>query len=592
MPIISKPLSGPAQVTRVIGLVVDDLALRFENLVRTRDALKRYVETQLQPGDLVGIVRTGGGIAILEQFTTDKRILLEAIANFRWRFSGRQGIGTLSPERQRGPSPSPESPESGYTLSALGALGTVEQVIEGMKKFPGRKSIVFFSDDLRADGSVNAAIDRLTDLANRSMVSIYTVDPGGLRPGAHLVQRGDVAVVARDSDATDAAEEVARQEGLAALASHTGGIFYRNRNDIDACVTEAADDQSGYFLLGYSPGEGSFDQNGRGKFHRLTLRVKRPGLKVRWKAGFNGVPDQLTLSDATTIGQSRQQQLLEALASPFSATGIRVKLTSTYSESSKYGPVVYSTLHLDGKDLTFSREDDGWRASLDVVLSAYRGMGKPIWQGDKVQNIRLSDSDYRKALQDGLTLPFNMRAEFPGAFLLRTVVRDTGSLQVGSASQYIDIPDTRKGALGLSGISLTLAPQTVLAEIENVARPSQETWTQGGAAVRRYLPGQALLYGYMIINAGIKGSGKKSDVASYIRVFRDGKLVHTGPENREGTPSSDDPTKLVAGGVLRLGNGLTPGEYLLQVIVRSDAGSRKAAPLTQWIDFEVVADGR
>lgn len=502
LPILSKPLTNPAQVTRVIGLVVDDLALTFENLVRTRDALKRYVETQLQPGDLVGIVRTGGGIAILEQFTTDKRVLLEAIANFKWRFSGRQGIGSISPQPQRGPSP--DSLESGYTLSALGALGTVEQVIEGMKRFPGRKSVVFFSDDLRADGSVNAAIDQLTDLANRSMVSIYAVDPGGLRAGAHLVQRGDIAVVARDSDSTDrfpgssgteAADEIARQEGLAALASHTGGIFYHNRNDIDACVAEAADDQAGYYLLGYSPKEGSFDQNGHGKFHRLTLHVKRPGLKVRWKTGFNGVPDQLTLTDTATTARSREQQLLDALASPFTATGIKVKLTSTYSESSKYGPVVYSMLHLDGTDLTFHHdEDDAWRASLDVVWSAYRRMRKPIWQGDKMENIRLSDTDYRKALRDGLTIPFNIRAEFPGTFLLRTVVRDAGSLRLGSASQYIDVPDTRKGTLGISGISLTLAPSTVLTGIESFPLTNQETWTHGGPAVRRYLPGQASLH--------------------------------------------------------------------------------------------------
>lgn len=602
LPITSKPLSSPAQVTRVIGLVVDDLALTFENLVRTRDALKRYVETQLQPGDLVGIVRTGGGIAILEQFTTDKRVLLEAIANFRWRFSGRQGIGTISPQPQRGPTPRPESLESGYTLSVLGALGTVEQVIEGMKRFPGRKSVVFFSDDLRADGSVNAAIDELTDLANRSMVSIYAVDPGGLRAGAHLVQRGDVAVVARDSDSadrfpgssgTEPADETARQEGLAALASHTGGIFYHDRNDIDACVAEAADDQSGYYLLGYSPKEGSFDKNGHGKFHRLTVHVKRPGLKVRWKTGFNGVPDQLTLTDTVTTARSREQQLLDALASPFTATGIKVRLTSTYSESSKYGPVVYSMLHLEGKDLTFHRdEDDAWRASLDVVWSAYRGMRKPIWQGDKVQNIRLSDSDYRKALQDGLTLPFNIRAEFPGTFMLRTVVRDAASLRLGSASQYIDVPDTRKGTFGVSGISLTLAPQEVLTEIESLPLLNQETWTQGGPAVRRYLPGQAILYGYMIVNPGIRGSDKKASVASHIRVFRDGKLIYTGAESHSATPLRDDPTKLVAGGVLRLGDRLTPGEYLLQVIVRDGASSRKAAPLTQWIDFEVVAEGR
>jgi hypothetical protein len=96
----------------------------------------------------------------------------------------------------------------------------------------------------------------------------------------------------------------------------------------------------------------------------------------------------------------------------------------------------------------------------------------------------------------------------------------------------------------------------------------------------------------MIINPGIRGSDKNASVASHIRVFRDGKLIYTGAESHSATPLRDDPTKLVAGGVLRLGDRLTPGEYLLQVIVRDGASGRKAAPLTQWIDFEVLAEGR
>jgi hypothetical protein len=96
----------------------------------------------------------------------------------------------------------------------------------------------------------------------------------------------------------------------------------------------------------------------------------------------------------------------------------------------------------------------------------------------------------------------------------------------------------------------------------------------------------------MIINPRIRGSNKSPSVASHIRLFRDGKLTYTGAESHSATPLRDDPTKLVAGGVLRLGDRLTPGEYLLQVIVRDDAGGRKAAPMTQWIDFEVVAEGR
>src|ERR1039457_4364606 len=80
------------QVRRTVALVVDDLALGFEDLVRVREALRQYVERQMQPGDLVALVRTGGGVAILEQFTTDRRVLLEAIDLLKWRFNGRTGL--------------------------------------------------------------------------------------------------------------------------------------------------------------------------------------------------------------------------------------------------------------------------------------------------------------------------------------------------------------------------------------------------------------------------------------------------------------------------------------------------------------------
>ena len=71
VPIGPPPPITAAQVRRTVALVVDDLALGFEDLVRVREGLRQYVERQMQPGDLVAVVRTGGGIAILEQFTTD-----------------------------------------------------------------------------------------------------------------------------------------------------------------------------------------------------------------------------------------------------------------------------------------------------------------------------------------------------------------------------------------------------------------------------------------------------------------------------------------------------------------------------------------
>src|SRR5918912_27660 len=73
----------PEQVRRTIALVVDDLGLSFESTAFVRQALKKFVDQQLQPGDLVAIIRTAGGIGALQQFTSDKRQLYAAIESIR-----------------------------------------------------------------------------------------------------------------------------------------------------------------------------------------------------------------------------------------------------------------------------------------------------------------------------------------------------------------------------------------------------------------------------------------------------------------------------------------------------------------------------
>ncbi len=52
---------------------------------------------QMQPNDLVAIVRTSAGMGALQQFTTDKRQLYAAIERVRWYPSGRGGISAFAP---------------------------------------------------------------------------------------------------------------------------------------------------------------------------------------------------------------------------------------------------------------------------------------------------------------------------------------------------------------------------------------------------------------------------------------------------------------------------------------------------------------
>ena len=87
----------PEQVRRTIALVVDDLTLSFQSTYYVRRALKKFVDEQMQDGDLVAIIRTGAGIGALQQFTTDQRQLYAAIEKVRWNPIGNGGVGAFAP---------------------------------------------------------------------------------------------------------------------------------------------------------------------------------------------------------------------------------------------------------------------------------------------------------------------------------------------------------------------------------------------------------------------------------------------------------------------------------------------------------------
>src|SRR4029079_8918845 len=109
-PVLPPTPVKPEQVRRTIALVVDDLTLSYESTYYVRRALKKFVDEQLQDGDLVAIIRTGAGIGALQQFTTDRRQLYAAIERVRWNPIGAGNVGAFAPleSRERSFDPPPE----------------------------------------------------------------------------------------------------------------------------------------------------------------------------------------------------------------------------------------------------------------------------------------------------------------------------------------------------------------------------------------------------------------------------------------------------------------------------------------------------
>jgi len=622
----------PEQVRRTIALVIDDLGLSFESTHYVRDALKKFVDQQVQPGDLVAIIRTRGGMGALQQFTSDKRQLYAAIERVRWYPLGRGGVSAFAPidsssaqnqqdqtqdadSSANSSSPSEDLDRFREELFSVGTLGAVDYVVRGMRELPGRKSILLVSDGLKLFNQsdpagtrrVLDALRQLTDRANRASVIIYTMDARGLQTlaltaadnvGALSQQQIQQQLQSRRDDFYDS------QAGLAYLAEQTGGIAIRNSNDLSAGIRRVLDDQKGYYLIGYRPDQSTFDaKTGRRTFHKISIKVNHPGLKVRSRTGFFGVSDE----ESAPRPRTPAQQMISALTSPFAESGIHLRLTSLFANDPKQGSFMRSLLHIDAKDLTFTDEPDGWHKTIfDILAVTFGDNGAVIDQVSRTHTLRMRGETYKRILESGFVYYLTVPVKKPGAYQLRTALRDTSSEHVGSASQFIEVPDINKNHLMISGIVVAgINPSAIKTnEKTEAGAPPQQPSTAAGAAtkaegedvndpqptpaVRKFNRGMIVQYNYVIYDAQLDKATKLPQLQTQLRIFREGRPVFTGRVLPFNPANQTDMKRLIAGGALQLGAEMTPGEYILQIVVTDPLAKDKYRVATQWIDFEIV----
>jgi VWFA-related protein len=606
----------PGQVGRTIALVVDDLGTSFDSLIYVRRALKKFVDEQMQPGDLVAIMQTGRSTGALQQFTTDRQLLHRAIERVRWNPIGRSDPSAFKPiepddkgnlrEELSGPAAGNDNETEGLDrdprdlLAELrteifvgGTLGALDYIVKGMRELPGRKSVVMFSDGVQAyvqgdqveSSRISEKLRRLADSANRASVVIYTMDPRGL-PTLQLTAADNLMPTMGGASATRDQGEFAAltasrsydfyesQAGLKRLARDTGGLFIGNTNDLGGGLRRVLDDQKGYYLIGFRPDERVFDSaGGRPHYNKFEVKIKRAGLNVRSRSGFYGYKEGETPRHAL----SRVEQLQAAIASPLSYGDIGLRLTSLFnSPRGAKVPIVDSLLHIDMGQLQF-RDEGGWKkAVLDVVALTYDEDGRVVDLVNRTETVRARDDVYRDILANGLVYAVKVPVRKPGAYQLRVAVRDAASEKVGAAGQFLIVPDVAKGRLGLSGIFASL-----------ITRPAGATPLRD-AAVRRFRQGSHVQFQYHIYNATVDRASGRTHLRTRVRLFRDGVEVLAGVPGEFDPAGQKDLSHLLAASSLRIGTSLEPGAYVLQVLVTDELAKGKGRTATQWIDFEVV----
>src|SRR5881394_1158984 len=310
-----------ARDRRLILLFFDFSAMDPEQIDRSVDAAKKFVDTKMQPADLMALVSLATNMRVDLDFTDDKTKLRAALTAFH---SG-QGQGfdngiTGSAEGAAETSGAFSADDTDFnTFNADRKLLALQSLMQALGKLPQKKSLICFSNGISQSGTDNqAALRAATAAAVKANVSIYAMDLRGLQafpPGgeAQSASLHGQSAYSGQSVLNDLNDNAASQETLATLSSDTGGKSFFDSNDFSGVFSQVQKDTSAYYVLGFVSNNPLKD----GRYRHLKVQVNRPDLKLDYRSGYYADRDFEHLNKA-----DREQQLEDELAAQLSQVDV------------------------------------------------------------------------------------------------------------------------------------------------------------------------------------------------------------------------------------------------------------------------------
>lgn len=270
---------------------------------------------------------------------------------------------------------------------------------------------------------IEQAVDRL----NRGQVSVYAVDVRGLiansQPASRSHQVGSRSAVLGRNAHLASADISTAQDYLVSLASGSGGMAFFNSNDLQRGIRRAYGDAREYYLLSYHPSTKRKD----GKYHRIEIKITRPGVRARYRNGY------LDFSDK----DERHNEVQNALSFPWLYEAMKLHL----EVDAKGGHVKVKTL-IPTRSLTFRKEGGTLNCPLETYAVLIDTKGK--WVKDKMLFAKRAELKIPREKLAAVRQVDYVSSEAegsapPGKYTLVVVVRQGSAANIGSAVQEVQI---------------------------------------------------------------------------------------------------------------------------------------------------------
>jgi VWFA-related protein len=341
-----------------------------------------------------------------------------------------------------------------------GTLTSLESLMRSASQMPGRKLVFFVSDGFflndKSTGYSNK-VSRIADAAVRGNLVIYSIDA---RDMAASIDASSNRVDPNGKlSQANVGELQASQDGLHALAEDTGGRAFFNTGAVTTAINQALRETSNYYLLAWRPN--SEDQKSP-TFKRLEISIpNRPDLSVRIARGFFSTepkPEEAAAeankpaTDPGAAGTSTNVggALMSALAAPSARTDLPTKLSVSFVDVPGSGPVLTAATQMSTEGLGYG-VDGKQPAAIDLAGVVLNDQGKQAGSFKTRLNVNPLTTT---GIKDPSVVYSHKLPLKPGIYQVRVAVRDDKTGSVGSAAQWIDIPDLSSKKLTLSSLLL------------------------------------------------------------------------------------------------------------------------------------------